>query len=357
MSKSTAVNTLRQMWDANSASKVYAGARDGRQMAQEVTFATAAHLKPFKWGKVLTNSARSTFLNCPQKYQYSYVYGLAPRRPSIPFLVGGLFHNELEEMYKSGKLSPNAAAQRVGDACEEACKFPGVRAEDSDNIWMQQAVVMGMVKGYAQLYLKKDLEKYKVVEAEGSFKAQLDRDWTYTGKKDLVLQERKSKALVLMEHKTAGRLDAAYVAKLPMDNQILGYGWAQREQAGKKFDKIIYNVTKKPQIRQTQKESIKQFMKRVEDDYHLNPGTYFYRETLLFSDNDLDRFGTQLRKFSRNIDRAQREDDFFQNAGHCTAMGTCPFMRLCLEGINKDTLLHYRVKERAHEELPEEREA
>ena len=332
---------LKQMWSGV------------RSMVSGVNFAEESHLKPFKHGKQLTNSARSTFLSCPQKYQYSYVYGLAPRKPSIPFLVGGLFHNELDLMYSSGDLDVEAMKDRVGEACEEACKFPGMRADDSDKIWMQQAIVCGMVKGYKQLYLKKDLETYKIIETEGSFNADLSDGWTYHGKKDMVVLRKKDSKLFLMEHKTAGRIDAGYVAKLPMDNQILGYGWAQRRQFGKKFDGVVYNVTKKPQIRQKQTESLQQFMRRVEDDYYLNPGAYFYREVLTFGDADLDRFGKELVRFVKNIDRAQEENDFYQNAGHCTAMGVCPFMRLCLEGVNKETLLHFRVKNRAHEELAE----
>lgn len=340
----SAKDVARALWDGLA-----------RRMAQEVTFAGLKNLKPFKYGKVLTNSARSTFLNCPQKYQYSYVYGLAPRKIQIPFLVGGLFHNELEFMYTTGKLSEDAMRNRVSKACETASNLPGLTKEDSDKVWMQQAVVIGMVKGYAKEYLKKDLKDFDVVEAEGSFDAALPTGWRYMGKKDLVLRRKKNKKLVLMEHKTAGRIDASYVAKLPLDNQILGYGWAEREREGNTFNEIIYNVTKKPQIQQKQTESLRAFLKRVEDDYYLYPSKYFYRDTLVFTENDLDRFGKELRRFVRNIERAQAEDDFFQNSGHCTAMGVCPFMRLCLEGVNKDTLLHYRVKERAHEELPEAR--
>jgi hypothetical protein len=226
-------------------------------------------------------------------------------------------------------------------------------ADDSDLIWMQQAVVCGMVKGYKARYLKDDLLKWKVVEAEGSFNAKLPDGWTYLGKKDLVVRDLKKKHLLLVEHKTAGQINAGYVAKLPMDNQILGYAWSQRESGGEKFGGVVYNVTKKPGIRQKQTETLRQYFKRVEDDYMLNPVSYFYRETLVFTDADLDRFGRELKKFVRKIDIAQKENDFLQNAGHCTQMGTCPFMKLCLEGVNKDTLLHFRVKAQAHEELPE----
>lgn len=339
----TALDKLRKDWSAPT-----------RSVAQEVTFAGLKNLKPFQFGKELTNSARSTFLQCPQKYQYSYVYGLAPQRPSIPFLVGGLFHDELERLYTTEKLNYKAMRERVGEACEKAAKQ--VRGEDSDRIWMQQAIVCGMVKGYAAMYLEKDLKKWEVVEAEGSFKAALPNGWTYRGKKDLVIRSRKTRRLSLMEHKTAGRLDAGYVAKLPLDNQILGYAWSQQESGGEEFESVVYNITKKPQIKQRGNESLRDFFLRVEEDYLRNPVAYFYRETLSFTGRDLERFRNELKRFVRNVERAQAENDFYQNAGHCTAMGICPFMKLCLDGVNKDTLLYYRVKARAHEELPEAQE-
>lgn len=340
-----------------------------RSLAGEVSFAGLKDLKAFQYGKELTNSARQTYLHCPQKYEYSYVYGLAPRRQSIPFLVGGLFHDELDKMYTAGELDAEGMAKRVAEACERACSTEGITAEDSDKIWMQQSIVKGMLTGYAALYLEKDMDAWEILETEGSFEVHLPGGWVYRGKKDMVIRNKKTNMVFLVEHKTTARLDAGYVAKLPMDNQILGYAWARREmiqqdpkaaKGMRPFAGVVYNVTKKPQIRQRQTETLAQYLKRVEEDYALNAGTYFYRETLTFSDADLDRFEKQLKLFISHIDRAHEEKSFIQNAGHCTAMGVCPFMSLCLNGVNKETLLHFRIKGRAHEELadaaPEEKE-
>ena len=332
---------LVDQWNTNS-----------RNVAGEVTFAGFNKLKPFKYGKELTNSARSTFMNCQKKYEYSYIYGLAPRKTNIPFLVGGLFHDELEHMYKDKKLNIKAMEKRVSKACEKACKYPGVLADDSEKIWMQQAIVTGMVKGYAAMYLKGDLTKYRVVETEGEFKTNINKEWVYRGKKDLVVSSIKTKKLYLVEHKTTAMITAGYVGKLPMDNQILGYAWTQKK-SGKKFDGIIYNVTKKPGIKQRQTESLQQFYKRVEEEYMLNPGAYFYRETINFTDKDLLRFEEELKRFVGYIERAYSENYFMQNAGHCNSMGICPFMQLCLNGVSKETLMNYRIKEKAHEELPD----
>jgi PD-(D/E)XK nuclease superfamily len=310
-------------------------------------------LRAFAGGKTLTNSARSVFLNCRKKYQYSYVFGLAPRKPSVPFLVGGLFHEELDRMYSEGAFDAEGMKKRVAKACEAASRLEGLTPEDSERIFVQQAVVHGAVGAYAGKYLRDDLKAWEVVEAEGSFRVGLPNGWSYHGKTDLVGRDRRTRRLRLVEHKTAGRLDAAYVAKLPLDNQILGYAWAKREQ-GLDLDGVTYNVTKKPQIRQRQNETLNDFYRRIEQDYADRPGEYFYRETLRFSNKDVDRFAEELKRFTREIDRCAKEKFFYQNTSQCTALGVCPFMKLCCDGVNKENLMLYRIKERAHEEIPEE---
>lgn len=320
------------------------------------TFAGLSKLTKFKDGRQLTNSARVTFQNCRKKYEFSYVYGLAPRKPSVPFLVGGLFHNELDIMYTNKKFSEVSARKRIAEACEKASGTEGLTPEDSDNIWIQQAITVGMVKGYAEQYLDKDLKQWEIIEPESAFRVAVDsgkNPWEYRGKIDMVIKIRKTKAIAIVEHKTAGRLDANYVAKLPLDSQILGYCSGKRKE-GVNVSEVIYNVTKKPQIRQRQNESLNQFYKRVEDEYISNPGIYFYREQLAFNPADLDRFDKELERFVGEIDRCADAQYFYQNTSHCTSMGVCPFMKLCLDGVNKETLMFYRIKERAHEELPDD---
>jgi hypothetical protein len=132
-------------------------------VANDSNFAGLTELKAFRDGKTLTNSARSSFLNCRRKYQYSYVYGLATRRPRIPFLVGQLFHDELDRMYTEGDFDPAAAKRRIGKACDKAAMAEGLTTEDSDNISMQRAIVTGAVNAYARRYLKEDLLAWEVI--------------------------------------------------------------------------------------------------------------------------------------------------------------------------------------------------
>jgi hypothetical protein len=317
-----------------------------------MTFAGTAKLKPFPMGKDLTNSARSTFMNCRRKYQYSYVLGLAPRKPSIPFLVGGLYHDALDRAYTSGAIDIDEEQIIARKACEKASKAQGLTGEESDKIWVQSTIVVGLLKGYEKQWFKQDIKRWEVIQAEGAFDVAMPGGWRYRGKTDLVVRDKKTKRVKLVEHKTTSRLDAGYVAKLPLDNQILGYIWAKnQEKLGIK--EVVYNVARKPGIRLKQNESLDQFAKRIIDEYSLNTAAYYYRETLTFDPKDVDRFKDELFRFMEEVDRAQTQGYYSQNTTQCTVMGVCPFMKLCLEGVNDDALALYRIKERAHEELPE----
>jgi len=318
------------------------------------SYLIARNLPKVIWDKSLTNSARSEFLKCRKKFEWNYLRRLSTRHPNIPFLVGGLFHDGLEAMYKTGIFKIKERRLIVEKAVEKACSESSLTAAQSDKIWKQTALVMGMLRGYAERYLKEDLKKWKVVALEHSFKFKLPRGWTAMGKKDMIVETRgKRKRLILVEHKTAGRLDANYIAKLPLDAQIQHYALAEKKRTGKAPDEVVYNITKKSQLRQRGNETFKAYCQRIEDEYVNNPSAYFYREHLTISEKDLERYEEELLRFTLEIDRAIKEGYFYRNTNECTNMGICPYMPLCIDGPTKENLMRYRVRANIHEELEE----
>lgn len=309
-------------------------------------------LPAIEWDGQLTNSARSTFLNCRQKFEWAYLRRLSPRKPSIPFLVGGLVHNGLERFYKSGVVN----LKKERDIAEAACDAAAMNALDakgSDEIMQQLAMVMGILSGYAKLYIKNDLAKWKVLEAEASFVYDLPNGWKKRGKRDMMIQRKSDGKIGLVEHKTAGRVDAKYVTKLPLDNQIIGYANAIKKEKGKLPDFVVYNIMKKTQLRKSQKETFDQYAKRIEADYVLNPSGYFYRETLVITATSARRFEEELIRFVEEMEAAIKKGYFYKNTGQCTAMGVCEFMPLCIEGPNRANLSRFRERADLHEELAE----
>lgn len=293
-------------------------------------------------------------MNCRQKFSWQYLHRLSPRAPSLPFLVGGLVHNGLERMYKSGGFDTYEERGVVEAACDKACMESSLTTQQSDKAWEQSAVVMGILGGYAKYYLKRDLAAWRVKEAEASFSYPLPNGWKAMGKRDMVVVRKSDGKVGLVEHKTASRVDANYVSKLPLDAQIIGYANSIKKETGRLPSFVVYNVMKKSQLRRSQKETFDAFQRRIEQDYLLNPSVYYYRETLQFSERDVARYEEEHNKFAREMERAIKEKYFYKNTSECTRYGPCPYMPLCIQGPNRANLSRFRERTETHEELAEQ---
>ena len=98
----------------------------------------------------LTNSARSTFLNCRMKFYWQYICRLTPIKASMPFLIGGLFHDGLETFY-NGEFDEDTFRQNVVVPAIQDFMSVAETDKESEMLWVQEAVVMGMLKGYIDL--------------------------------------------------------------------------------------------------------------------------------------------------------------------------------------------------------------
>ena len=302
--------------------------------------------------KTLTNSARNEFLNCRKKFYYSYMCGLSPRTLQVPFLVGGLFHDELERMYTDKKWDLESADKRITKAIHVAIVESDILDDrEAQGLWQQRAILKGILKGYKAKY-KKD-KTWKIRSAEEKFRIELKNGWKYAGMIDMLIF--KGQQLFIVEHKTTSRLDQGYVGRLPLDNQIIGYSWAVFKLLKKMPKGVIYNVVKKTQLRQGGAEKFENYLKRVTEDYVLNPTKYYYRETLLFTKKDLQSFQIELYKLIEEIERCEDTGFYYRNPTACTMYGKCLFMPLCTMGMNDNSLMQYSIRDSVHAELEEEK--
>lgn len=303
----------------------------------------------------LTNSARSTFTTCRKKFKWQYIHRLVQQSANKALMVGSLFHDCLEAMYKEGAYDKDALNLYIDKEVDKAA-IECLDTAQSDELWKQSALLKGLVEGYAAHWLRQDLKTWKIVAPETKFSFPLKNGWVNRGMRDLLVT-RKGK-LVLVEHKTTTILDANYIAKLPLDSQILGYAIScKKDKAiGRYPDNIVYNVARKSQLRLRQTENLQQLAARMRQEYLDNPSAYFYREVLSFSKADLDAYEADLERFAVEMARAIKEDYYYCNYSACTMYGKCPYMSLCqakLPSAMEEALMSYRVKEDLHEELAE----
>ena len=309
-------------------------------------------VKEFEFAEV-TNSARSTFTNCRKKFYWQYICRLTPNMTAKALMIGSLFHAALETIYKELQYNKEEMDMTIDKGVEEKvneCSSP----EESDILWNQAALIKGLVEGYAKHYLAQDKKTWKIIAPETTFAFPLKNGWLNRGMRDLLIT--RNGKLGLVEHKTTTILDANYLAKLPMDSQILSYAIScKREKSiGKYPDFIVYNVARKAQIRQKQSENSQQFHTRMRDEYLMNPTAYFYREVLSFNKSDLEAYENDLEKFAAEMQRSIKEKYYYCNYGACTQWGTCPYMQLCQAkkaSTFNEAMMSYRVKDVAHEEL------
>ena len=82
----------------------------------------------------------------------------------------------------------------------------------------------------------------------------------------------------LMENKTKAQIDEeAIMAALPQDLQTMLYVHALQQSTGRQVAGILYNVARRPLLRQKKNETVEEFTWRVEDDIVPRPDYYFMR--------------------------------------------------------------------------------
>jgi hypothetical protein len=82
----------------------------------------------------------------------------------------------------------------------------------------------------------------------------------------------------LMENKTKSRVDEeAILASLPFDLQTMLYVHALQKHTERDVSGILYNVIRRPLLRQKKKETSSEYLLRIQDDILTRPEHYFMR--------------------------------------------------------------------------------
>jgi len=175
---------------------------------------------------ILTTSERTTFKQCPQKWHWRYVDGLVRPGEAPDALWFGIgVHEALASWYRKGiKRGPHPAETFERWVGEEIRFIRTVMAEremewyDEPLYENARALGIAMLEGYIEKW-GNDLE-WNVLYTETPFKVRIVRQGQPIGRFwstfDGVYRNRLDGTVWLMEHKTAGQIDAAY---LEIDDQ------------------------------------------------------------------------------------------------------------------------------------------
>lgn len=311
----------------------------------------------------LTHSSLSTFRRCGRMYYYKYVLGLRRDVEAGPLRFGKAFHNGLEIYANTGDADKALAEATAGYAAPPPGDIPAEKwAIEFQTVW---CLLAGHFWRYGE-------DRLKIVQSEVAFEVPLinpetgrtSRRYSLAGKIDNLCElpvhtSDEAPTLAVGEFKTSGAdiSDASsYWLRLRCDPQVSIYVLAAREITGRRIDTVIYDVTRKPTIRQRQKETPEEYGQRLwKDITEERPDYYYARREVPRMEAELDATRQELWDQAKQLAECERHGRWYRNVGPFTC-DYCDYADICLQGVtvNGDTApAGYRFVEDKHPELTE----
>ena len=277
--------------------------------------------------EALSATRQQALLSCPRKHYWRYEVRLKREEDAAALRFGSAWHRAMEARWQSLGF--------------EDCLAAGIgAATELDEL--QVATLSGMLAGYFSRYGAGG-EIVKTVHPEVPYRLTLanSRSFDTVGKID-GLGVMHDGRLALIEHKSAGEdigPDSDYWLRLRNNPQCYEYVLAARA-LGWDVAVCIYDVARKPSIRQKQSEAAEEFGARLAADTQERPDFYFARREVPIIEDDLAEYQVQRLELSRLIlafrgaaRRARRPEHGWPRNIDGFACRRCDYSSFCLQNI------------------------
>lgn len=281
-----------------------------------------------------SGSSLGTFLDCPKKYEFSYIKRLSSRSYSQALGFGSLLHAFLEAHWKK---------QPDSQAVQECLRQLNTSHNEIDHDKIKRDHALASVvadswkKMWAGTFTDLHNDKLSAVSVEKEW-ALTGGDRSYVGKSDGIMFHAGYGGHFLYELKTSGSTNReSYKHNLELNRQINGNLVAMID-AGLKPLGVIYDIVWKPALRLKKEETEEQLSQRIAEEYKSFPFKYFERIMVFRSDKDLEDFEMDLSAQFRALRYVIEGSRFYRNTNSCEKYGKlCPYFNLCMEDKGGDT--------------------
>ena len=287
--------------------------------------------------KTISVSKIREFVSCQKRFEYKYVQGLEARTYQRPLEFGSIGHKFLELWYKSLKDNTVYDAMAVAEQIKLARGFDGFDAYSLQQFETDVFTACGMIEAYIQHY-KTDIENYEILLIEEMVNYETEINGIrLRGVPDLILKEKKSNFVWVVDHKFLAQITEGMVKKLPLDYQVHAYlkmvkPWLEKNHPTLFLRGVIYNIVRKPSKRLKKDQTLSEYQKELFEDYLLRPSEFFYREMPIVTPQLMQNFDGFLDIITMDIKEKVASGKFLQNIFACDNYGQCAFLDLCLYG-------------------------
>jgi hypothetical protein len=299
----------------------------------------------------VTFSLLTTWKNCRERARL-FLNGWTSKKNSLGLVFGGLVHGITQRMYEAvrdGELTELPSEKFIKKVCkevEEIWKRENPRADGESLQYLEYSMILleALMPEYFK-YWKRDFSLLWS-EVEKTFKNAISIEHPngrvmktfIRGKMDGAYRRKPKARPWLLETKSKSNLgergesDIADILphELQVNIYLLNLLWIGKVLP----DGLLYNIIRRPGLRQKKSESIIKFARRVAEDVRKRPEWYFVRIQMSVSKRDLDKNELELRDMvSDFLLWWNGLAGHYKNSDACqNKYGVCAMLPICARG-------------------------
>jgi hypothetical protein len=286
----------------------------------------------------LSHSGAQCARDCKRKYYYRYERRLQARRREVSdaLSLGKAWHKTMEQYWATRDPSAIVLPDDPLDAIRVRAMLAGYIARwhstsDSVVCSLSEQRVTAPIRNKRPSRTFQQLGILDMV----ALHRQLSGDFTW-----------------LWEHKTTGRLDPGYLARLSSDDQITGYVSALQDN-GIEVTGVVYDVVVKLKLKVRKGDTHEDFEQRLTERY-LTDSALYHRERLFIGPMQIADWRADLWQTTQEILHCRRAGIWPRNTGRCyDYFSTCEFHDLCING-GSEALIEADYEPRTYDDKPKQ---
>lgn len=246
------------------------------------------------WTQGITQSGLESFMACREQFALGYVEGWAAKSFSVPLEFGTVIHFMIEQMH-SGK-TPEQIAREVTSSYSSSRKKT-LNPSDHNTLEVTLANAEAIFPIYVEYWNNYDakltwLQHEHVFRMPHTFLSLGGKpiEIELTGMRDGDIRDRVG-GLTLFETKTRSSIDDVMIQDgLRADLQTCLYLYSLQKEYKEQPTGILYNIIRRPQLRQKSNERLDDFKARTIIDIRERPDWYFRRYEVTVLPGDIEAF-------------------------------------------------------------------
>ncbi len=303
--------------------------------------------------KRISHSALVLVRNCLRQYRNSYIELRRGRSVAPSLMFGGLWDRGLTAWHW-GKSPVDRLARALGVIMQAP---PGVQRETA------KALILGYTARWGA-------EQIATIATQVEFTVPIVHPETgeehpaydYTGVLDGHVRLADGREMILESKTSSEDIEpgSTYWQRVTtLDPQCSMYLLGARQQ-NRDVDAVLYDVTKKPALRQGKKETAEEFGERVQNDILARPEVYFQRQEVVQLESEARAYQQDLWDYAEILADAERANRWPRNPDRCRQYGRpCDYLPVCtgVASLDDDVLFTKREKKNESDEQGNKRSA